>query len=785
MNGPDMQHDPFSTRPPTQEPDLSVYDDPLPDIGSNDAETIAKINRRTSPFGRVVGALIITGAVGLGYWAYQSSVSYNNRMAILEEAGRLEGDARLAALRDAYGKAEHEDVKERILLNLGYYKDVQAIPLMVDALNEKGIVRRAAARALAYIGSPTADVAKPKLLEVLPNTTTIDKPQVVWALAVLKEAAAVPEILAEFAAGHLQNLEGLDGKEVFDPKIITDVVGPQRLSSDELVKHNDKAVRVLVAMALSEAATPDVVDPLVKLLEDPEAEVVRQAAAGLGRTGDPRAAGPLFALLQRNPSMRQSVLDAISRSTAAPDIVKLVDTTESVDLRRSLLSMLREMHDPRVRDTFAKFVQHSDPDIRETSALALAELGDARAIPTLLELAKSEDRTTALDALDALSLVAQPAVADALIPLLKNNPGRKASLLKAIGKSGNTKAGAVIMGELSGDDVEAAAFALADLKYEPAYSKLLGMLKKPANVDFSKPSVATEEIVRNREIAIRAMGRYGKPNAIPQLAAIVEDPGDSAKLRAIAGAVLGQLADQRTLADIIAKAKNQALDETTRTYYVQGLWQADAQTLSGQLTELLQPSVPAEVRRSAALAIGYAADPANDQLLLDLLRNPDVKREAAFAVVLGGNEAAAQELYKQIESDREVREVLQDFLMAEDVDFFNLVTARHFESGQIFRRLKVADILRSSQGSLTFSFPWQQVIARLKAGWNGPGGLSAREIRAKLYEALRSQEPEKRRLAAEAFGAMGEKGLLLASRDEPGPGQQEAREVLLRQNRSK
>ena len=380
--------------------------------------------------------------------------------------------------------------------------------------------------------------------------------------------------------------------------------------------------------------------------------------------------------------------------------------------------------------------------------------------------------------------MARPEVADALIPLLKDNPGKKASLLKAIGKSGSTTAGAVVMKELEGDDIEAAAFALGDLKYEPAYAKLLGMLKKPKDVDFSKPSIPTEEIVRDREIAIRALGRYGKPQAIPQLAIIVEDAGDSAKLRAISGLVIGQLADQAALAEIVGKAKNQALPEDTRTYYVQGLWMADAQSMSGQLTELLQPSVPAEIRRSAALAIGYAADPANDQLLIDLLKNPEVKREAAFAVVLGGNTAAAEELYKQISSDRELREVLQDFLMADDVDFFNMITERHFANGEIFRRLAVADALRNGQGEITFSFPWQQVIARLKAGWQGPGGLTARDIRAKLYEALRGQEPEKRRLAAEALGAMGERGLLLASRDEAGPGQAEAREVLVRQNRS-
>jgi HEAT repeat protein len=788
MQGPDPRYpqpnDPFGAQPGPSAPDFSAYEDPLPDIGATDDETIRKMNRKTSPFGRIATALIVTSAVGLGYWAYQGNIAYENRNAGIEAAGKLEGDAMLAALREAYTKAEHDDVKERILLNLGAFKDVQAVPLMEAGLAEEGMVRRAAARALAEIGSPAADSAKPKLLAVLPQTTATDRAQVIWTLAVLKEAAAVPDILAEFASGHLQNLENLKGEPSFDPKVITDVVGTKRLGSDELVGHKDKAVRVLVAAALAEAANPDVVDPLIRLLNDSELEVVRQAAAGLGRTGDPRSAQPLFAVLQKNPSMRQSVLDSISKSTSAPGIAQLLAGTTSVDLKRDLVSALRASHDPRVVNTFAALITDADPDIKETSALALAELGDSRAVPVLLELAKSEDRSTALDALDAISLVAKPAVAEALIPLMKDNPGRKAGMLKAIGKSGSPSAGGVIVKDLQGDDIEAAAFALADLKYEPAFKQILGMLKRPKDVDFTKPSVATEEIVRNREIAVRALGRYGKPEAIGALATIVGDATDSAKLRAVAGAVLGQLADAKTLADIVTKAKNPALDEATRSYFVQGLWQADVQSVSGQLADLLQPSVPADVRRSAGLAMGYAADPANDQLLLDLLRNPQVKRDAAFAVILGGNQAAAEELYRQINTDRELREVLQDFLMAEDIDFFNLITMRQFENGEVFRRLQVAETLKNGKGDVTFSFPWQQVIARLKSGWSGAGGLSARHIRAKMYEALRGPDATKRRLAAEALGAMGERGLLLASRDEAGPGQTEAREVLLRQNRS-
>jgi HEAT repeat protein len=148
--------------------------------------------------------------------------------------------------------------------------------------------------------------------------------------------------------------------------------------------------------------------------------------------------------------------------------------------------------------------------------------------------------------------------------LLKDNPGKKASIMKAIGKSGSKSAGAVLAKELEGDDREAASFALADLKYEPAFKNQVALLKRPKDVDFSKPSVPTEEIVRNREIALRSLGRYGDSGVVPALMTLIEDQADSAKLRAIAGAVAGQLADQEDLATIIAKAKNNALDEATR-----------------------------------------------------------------------------------------------------------------------------------------------------------------------------------------------------------------------------
>lgn len=780
--------DPFATGAQGDAPqqDFSAYEEPLPDIGGTDDETIRKINRKTSPLGRVMAVVLIGGAAGLAYWGVQQSASYDTRMDALEAARELEGPELMGALREAYAAAEHDDVKERILLNLGHLEDKAAVPLMTGALDKPGIVRRAAARALAHIGSPAADAAKPKLLEVLPTTDEKDRAQVVWALAVLREQAAVPEILKQFSMGRLQKLEDLDKKSSFDPKVIADVVGPAKLASDELITHKEKSVRVLVASALSEAATPDVVDPLVKLLKDKEPEVIRQAAAGLGRTSDPRAGAPLFELIGRQPTMRHSVLDAIGRSTSAPGIAKLIDSADSIDLKRSLTTMLAATHDPRSADTFAKLLNEQDSDIKQAAALALAELGDPRAVPALAEQAKHEDRDVALDAIDALADLGAPEVAPMLVGLLPDNPGRKSSLLKAIGKSGATQYGNVLMKELAGDDVEAASYALADLKYQPAYGKFTAQLKRPKNVDFSKPSIPTEEIVRNREIAIRALGKFGKPDPIPQLMTLIEDPEDSAKLRAISGSVLGQLADAETISTIVAKAKDPNVDEMARSFYVMGLWMANLpEGSSKQLFELITAQQPGDVRRAAALAIGYAADPANDQMLMDMLNDKELRREAGFAILLGGSEAAASKLYNVINEDREVREVLQDMLMANDIDYFNLVSQRHFDSGQVYRRLKVAEILRLGAGEITFSYPWSSLTTRLKLGGSGSDGLKPREVRSNLWKTLRGEDAQLRTLAANALGAMGEKGLLLASRDQSGPGQEEARKVIFQANRPK
>ena len=64
----------------------------------------------------------------------------------------------------------------------------------------------------------------------------------------------------------------------------------------------------------AEAATPDVVEPLIRMIqrEDEDLQVIRNAVSGLGRAGDPKAASALMDLMQRRAETRQSVLDALA-----------------------------------------------------------------------------------------------------------------------------------------------------------------------------------------------------------------------------------------------------------------------------------------------------------------------------------------------------------------------------------------------------------------------------------------------------------------------------------------
>lgn len=765
-------------------------------VGSlDDDQVLKKIGRRTSIFGRVVTFVVIVGVIGLGAIWYVRDQAEQNRMNAYDAAQQLGSQEEfLRAIREELPRTEFDDVRLLIMTKMGQYRDAQSVPVLMPFLERRGVLRAQAARSLAEIGSPAADSARPALMRVLPETDDRDRAPVVWALAVLGEQGAADAIIDEFQAGRLQHQE----HPPFDPRIVVRVVGVARLATPELTGHSSAAVRTLVAQALAEASNPDVIEPLSRMLRDPQnfttdestreqaQNVLRIAASGLGRIGDPRAAAPLFELMQRDPAMRVSVLEALRRSTGARGLSVLLTSATDPATKRDLAVMLRATHDPAGADALASLLSSDDEMTRSEAAHGLAEIGDARAVPVLVSMATGPSTETARNALDSLLLLESPEVVAPLLPLLSSEQmvARRASVMRVLGRSGSQDAGTALVRALETDDVATAAMALAELNHQPAYSRLLGMIPRPRGVNFAAyggmAGVPHQREFDNRTAAVRALGRYGRADAAPALMTIIEDPEDDIRLRNDAGLALGAIADDAILAQVLAKIQQTDLDEVARRYYLGALWQRPSRAMSGALLDLIDnPATPPDVRRPAAVAVGYAADPGNDARLISMLDRDQTRGAAAIAIALGGSTEAATALVEHLGTNPDLRQALQDDLMNETNDWFNLVTGGLWDSGQVMRRIQVARVLNEGgQG-----FAWIPLIGRLRSGWTGIDGLSGRDIRNRFYAMLRGDDATNRQLAADILGSMTELGLLMAARDEGGDGSEEARRVLAQINR--
>lgn len=764
-------------------------------LGDDDDDNARKIGSHSSIAAMLVGTAML-GTLGYaGYTYYQRDQASEHRWEVYRHAQESDTvEEYLAALRADLPNQTFTDVREEYISELGEHHDAAAVPLLIPLLDEAGPIRAHAARALSQIGSPGADTAAPTLLRVLPTTDIADRAPVVWALAILHQSEASNAIIEEFAAGTLQNQPG------WDPRVVTEVLGVGRLSTAELTDHESAGVRLLVAQALSEAATPDTIDPLTHMLQheqalaaadtedsnrDAHSGVIRACVSGLGRVGDPRAAGPLFALMTATPTLHHEVVEALGNSTGARGLAVLLASATDDAARTDLVAMLRATHDPAGADALATQLGSADEHLRIEAASGLAEIGDPRCVPVLVQLAQSESLETGRDALDMLMLAHTPEVVPALRPMLSDDRflGRRASVLRVLGRSGVAEAGHDIAQHLDGDDIASAAMALAELNDDDGYRTLMGMIPRPRNVDFSlyqgMAGVPHEMEYNNRTAAVRAIGRYGRPDAAEALMTIIEDAQDDIRLRNDAGLALGAIATDEIVETVITKIQQTDLDEAARRFYLGALWQHPSHEVAGRLMELLtNAATPPDVRHPAAIAIGYAADPANDDRLLALLDNEQLAFDAAIAICLGGNEAGAEALLAKLGADDDLRQSVQDALMNAENDFFNLVTTELWESGEVYRRLRVAQILNDGDGDNRQGYAWQTYAARLESGWSGVHGLTAPEIRARLLADLTGPDASRRTIIAHVLGQMHELGLLMAARDGGGNGAEEARAML-------
>ncbi len=809
------QSDPGSTDDLPDVPD--VPDEPS-DNGRelvSDDEAARRINRRVSPVGWLAIVAVLGVGGGTGYYMVNSA-----QQQATEEQDLTRGRAELTAIternlsnaetarlvRELYGRYHTRGVRQAARRLLAQLADPESVPMLIEGLAEPGAGRKQAALGLAEIGLPAAASAKSALLAVLPTADPVtERLEVAWALVVLQEPQAWPMVRTLLEQNKLQAITNLDGRRIFDPALVARMAGREHLH--ELVTSRELVSRRLAALSLSEIGTPEVLDDLVLLVADRDPSVSREAAIGLGRTGDQRAAEPLVRYLNANPNERDSVLSALAVSSGAPGLAVIIHGAQDLPTRAMATRLLREQRDPDGGDALfeALGVASTGTDevsvaMKRNAVFGLAEIGDARAVDGLMAYATNAlthmDTNSTAEAKQALELIrtvpgASARAKDGLLAMIRDPHGdfvRTPSII-ALSRAGDPAVASVVLPFLSQPDaMEGAAVALCALHHPDCAGRVLPMVRQPANLHMVEETVIDEPVLNSRRTAIRALAwlSYGatpvapatRASAVTALRRIVEDATDRRSLREEAGYTLAAIADDAALADMAAKATDTHLPEEARIFYIYALRGRCTPEIATRLVQTyLRRGVNPDIMKGAAIAAGFGANDATSDALIPLIQSTEaqdasVRFAAAIAVVLGGNARAAHALVDVLATNDELGGMLQNEFaprgatggannatVQENWSLLPL-TAAMFEDGRAFRRIEVAGILETGKANRHYTWATSWMTTRLRSGWDNAMGASALDVRRFMREAALGSDAYKRDMAFRGFRVLLDRGSL-------------------------
>jgi HEAT repeat protein len=560
-----------------------------------------------------------------------------------------------------------ELLRQEALKQLAWLKDPEGVDLAIGALKSPSQpVQSMAATALAEYGSPAADKAKNALLAALPTAGPGAKPQIAWALVVLGEARAFDPVMALYRQGHLSQVQRLGGGTAFDPELMVRLVSLDKLAS--LASDESPAVRQLVATVLSRNADPRWTPTLIKLVQDKDPEIARQAAPGLGKIGDESARAPLLAALKTgDKDSRKKYLEALRDGIGAEGLVLSLEAVSADDPNRAwfqkkqIFDMLQKLADPRSGDALQKFIEGKPHIHWETRAAThMAEVGDLRAVPVLAQRLRMDPLKIYSDQSDyemmlkrddnervvAARMIADLAVLhpdkrdwireqaeDAVIFWIHELPSPHANGLRALAAMDSRKdidalrkwANPNVPLPKEGQQppmpeewviAQSALRYVGWLKDQPSWGVLEKSLRRrPPELDVTMDGL-NQGGVAILGMALRAIGvgaadgfsQWGNPKAFRSLLDYIEDPKNNEQSRMSACAALAWVATKQDVFEIAKKIQEhnslEKSDQFRRACLLESLIQRPIPGTSAALLELMTPESAVETRHQVARAIG-------------------------------------------------------------------------------------------------------------------------------------------------------------------------------------
>jgi HEAT repeat protein len=179
----------------------------------------------------------------------------------------------------------------------------------------------------------------------------------------------------------------------------------------------DYRVRLQTIYALVEDGQPQVVRWIRPLLRDRESPVRNAAIVALGDLLDQGAFDGLLACMSAHMSLeRRNVVQALvtlNNPRMREPLTQALNVEPAPSVRRTIVKALSTFRqDGEVIDAVISTLTDPDEDVRATAAVALAKMGDSRALPALQRMAQTDTNAeTTINGLWELnSSIAQKAI---------------------------------------------------------------------------------------------------------------------------------------------------------------------------------------------------------------------------------------------------------------------------------------------------------------------------------------------------------------------------------------
>lgn len=787
---------------------------------------------RFKPAAVLVGLVLVAGAGAAGYLATKSS------------AEKLTTEQLSAIKKDIYVLAQAEqapkwkqlaeggtfELQQEALTQLYFLEDKDLPAIAAKNLdNVDHRVRGMAAQVLASVPAQAAEVGRAALVKAFKEATDADKPQVAWALVALNEKSLFKEILEMYRKGHLAGVQRVGGGRAFDVEMFSRMASVDEwaaLSEDENV-----GVKQLCASILSKNGDRKYLDKLIKLVNDKDIEVAREATNGLSRIGDPASLKPLLDALGRaNKDERNAFLKALNDGIGGQGLAMALPSVQKEPYEinkfqtKQIFDMLRQLADPRASDLLAKYLETKPtPHWMTEAALRLAEVGDIRAAKYLGERLKldpikiyDKQKDPELTRDDLERVVSARMLADlAVLHPEKaaelragaeegalfwshDRPQPHANALRFLAASGSSK----ILPDLRKwatpsapmpKDGAAGAFP-SEFETAPSALRYLGWTKDDAswsslerllNRRDAKDDITQDGmlgagismrgmVVRGLEVgAAQGMAQWGDKRGFGPLMKLIEDEKNNEGAREEACRALAWVSDDNAMKDVLAKAKAVNSTEPKKQFIrgclMEALIRHPVPAFAPELLPMLSKDYDIAVRRQVARAIGAAGfDKTTEAALFEKMKDSSLMNDAALALIIGGSEEGATRAVALFNNASS--EAIDDL---KDVYYnsFGYWSDEDLYKGRIYRWVANAEAIAKTRVRDSL-----QEWARLRLGAqfnslefdNGPRSMTRVVLRYRLVDIAKKGDATAKKGAVETLKFMKEQGSLMALKEEKG-----------------